>query len=248
MNLNRTGSDTNTSREHTQSSMARPGALTGTWADLLAAEFEKAYMKQLKAFLLAEKKSGKTIYPPGEAIFQAFLLTPFEQVKVVILGQDPYHGKNQAHGLAFSVSDGVSPPPSLQNIFKEVVDDVHCKKPSNGLLTHWAQQGVLLLNSVLTVASAHAGSHQGKGWEYFTDTVISVLNAKTEYTVFMLWGSYAKNKGKMIDTSRHCVLTAPHPSPLSSYRGFFGCRHFSQANAYLIEHQKTPIKWGEAQE
>jgi len=226
----------------------RPGALTGTWADLLAPEFEKPYMKQLRTFLMAEKQSGNVRYPQGKDIFRAFLLTPFEQVKVVILGQDPYHGEHQAHGLAFSVTEGVPLPPSLQNIFKEMVEDVHCERPSSGLLSGWAQQGVLLLNSVLTVASARAGSHQGKGWEQFTDVVVSVLNDKTEHTIFMLWGSYAKNKGKMIDTSRHCVLTAPHPSPLSSYRGFFGCRHFSRANAYLLEHKKMPVKWGETQE
>jgi uracil-DNA glycosylase len=221
----------------------RPGALTGTWAELLADELDQDYMQSLRAFLLDEKRAGKKLFPQSEAIFNAFLLTPFEQVKVVILGQDPYHGEGQAHGLSFSVPEGVPLPPSLQNIYKEIEQEFTCKMPSKGTLTHWAEQGVLLLNSVLTVQAGLAGSHQGKGWERFTDRVVQLINQQSDSVVFMLWGSYAKNKGKMIDAKRHCILTAPHPSPLSAYRGFFGCGHFAKANQYLEAQGKTPIDW-----
>ena len=183
------------------------------------------------------------IYPPGAQIFNALDLTTFENVKVVILGQDPYHGPGQAHGLCFSVSAGVPKPPSLQNIFKEIEKDLGIVSPKNGCLLAWAQQGVLLLNAVLTVEHAQAGSHQGKGWEQFTDRIVSLLNEQREHLVFMLWGSYAQKKGAIIDRHRHLVLESPHPSPLSAHRGFFGNKHFSSANRYLTEHGISPINW-----
>lgn len=217
--------------------------LEPTWKQHLEGEFAQDYMVKLKQFLLQQKQAGKTIYPKGNEYFNAFNLTPFEQVKVVILGQDPYHGPGQAHGLCFSVQHGVKPPPSLQNIFKEIHSDLGLPIPSHGYLNHWAQQGVLLLNSVLTVEQAKAAAHQGKGWEKFTDVVIRELNEKREHIVFMLWGSYAQKKGQFIDTQKHCVLKAPHPSPLSAHRGFLGCGHFSQANAYLESHGLTAIDW-----
>lgn len=213
------------------------------WKQALADEFRSDYMAQLRAFLLAEKQQGKEIYPPGPLIFNAFDHTPFDQVKVVILGQDPYHGPGQAHGLCFSVPEGVRPPPSLVNIFKEIERDLGGAVSRNGNLEHWADQGVLLLNATLTVQQGLAGSHQGKGWERFTDAVIDRLNRERDGIVFMLWGSYAQKKGALIDRQRHLVLTAPHPSPLSAHRGFLGCGHFSMANDYLKSLGKAPINW-----
>jgi len=191
----------------------------------------------------SEKAKGKRIYPSGRNIFSALDATPFEQVKVVILGQDPYHGPGQAHGLCFSVLPGVDVPPSLQNIFKEIERDLGIARPGHGYLMSWARQGVLLLNSVLTVEAGNAGSHQGKGWEGFTDHIVERLNAERDGLVFLLWGSYAQAKGKIIGNHRHCVLRAPHPSPLSAHRGFLGCGHFSAANRWLAGRGLTPIDW-----
>lgn len=213
------------------------------WKARLLQEFTQPYMLELRAFLLAEQQRGRRIYPPGGEIFNAFNSTPFSAVRVVILGQDPYHGPGQAHGLCFSVRAGVPAPPSLQNIFKELATDVGMPRPAHGNLQHWAVQGVLLLNSVLTVEQGRAAAHQGRGWERFTDRAIERLNAEREGIVFMLWGSYAQKKGQVIDPRRHLVLKAPHPSPLSASRGFFGCRHFSRANAYLQQRGDTPIDW-----
>jgi len=214
-----------------------------SWLAVLGDEFEKAYMQQLKAFLVAEKKSGKTIYPAGENWFNALNTTPFDEVKVVILGQDPYHGPGQAHGLCFSVLPGVPAPPSLVNMFQELQKDCGIPVSRHGYLQHWAEQGVLLLNAVLTVEHSKANSHQGKGWENFTDKCIEQLNREREGLVFLLWGSYAQKKGQLIDRNKHLVLEAPHPSPLSAHRGFFGCGHFSKTNEYLKRHGKTPIDW-----
>lgn len=213
------------------------------WLAHLEAEFSKPYMLQLKEFLTQEKAAGKVIYPKGAEIFNALDSMAFDDVKVVILGQDPYHGPNQAHGLSFSVRKGVPQPPSLVNIFKEIQEDCGIAPPAHGDLTGWARQGVLLLNASLTVEQHRAGSHQGKGWEEFTDAVIRTINDQHEHVVFLLWGSYAQKKGAFIDRKKHLVLQAPHPSPLSSYRGFFGCKHFSQANAYLTQQGRTPIDW-----
>ena len=213
------------------------------WKQALASEFSSDYMTQLRAFLLTEKQQGRVVYPPGPQIFNAFEHTPFAQVKVVILGQDPYHGPGQAHGLCFSVPEGVPPPPSLINIFKEISRDFGTPMSRNGNLEHWADQGVLLLNATLTVVQGQAGAHQGKGWERFTDAVIDRLNRERDGLVFMLWGSYAQKKGALIDRQRHLVLTAPHPSPLSAHRGFIGCGHFSKANEYLRSHGKQPVVW-----
>jgi uracil-DNA glycosylase len=217
--------------------------LEASWKSRLADEFARPYMEELRAFLLERKRNGAVIYPPGPLIFNALDSTPFERVKVVILGQDPYHGPGQAHGLCFSVPDGVPPPPSLLNIYREVASDLGVSPPASGNLRPWVEQGVLLLNAVLTVERGRAGAHQGKGWERFTDRVIAELNRGRDGLVFMLWGSYALQKGAAIDRSRHLVLTAPHPSPLSAHRGFFGCRHFSRANRYLQEHGVEPIRW-----
>ena len=200
-------------------------------------------MQELSAFLRQRKAAGAHVFPPGPQIFAAFDATPFDAVKVVILGQDPYHGAGQAHGLCFSVRPGVPVPPSLQNIYKELASDIGFVPPDHGCLTPWAQHGVLLLNSVLTVEEGRAGAHQGKGWEGFTDHVIQTLAAEREHLVFLLWGSYAQAKGKVIDTGRHRVLKAPHPSPLSAHRGFLGCRHFSQANEYLSRHGLGAVDW-----
>src|SRR5437016_5835224 len=202
------------------------------WKAQLVAEFEKPYMIELKKFLKAEYARKKIIYPRGPEYFAALDLTPFDRVKVVILGQDPYHGPNQAHGLCFSVRPGVEPPPSLVNIFIELKDDLGIEPPNHGHLTHWAEQGVLLLNATLTVEAGRAGSHQDKGWEKFTDAVIDVLNREREGLVFVLWGSYAQKKGAFIDGGKHLVLKGPHPSPLSAHRGFSGCRHYSRINTY----------------
>ena len=213
------------------------------WLNQLEGEFNQSYMQDLSAFLRAEKAGGKVVYPAGENIFAAMNTTPLDDVSVVIIGQDPYHGPNQAHGLSFSVPVGQRIPPSLQNIYKELADDLGCEYPQHGNLQAWAEQGVLLLNAVLTVQQSQAGSHQGKGWERFTDQVIRVVNEHCSNVVFLLWGSYAQKKGQAIDRSRHLVLQAPHPSPLSAHRGFLGCKHFSQANHYLQENGKTPIDW-----
>lgn len=213
-----------------------------SWKTQLSSQFEQPYFQQLVQFVRAEYAAG-TCYPPGSLIFNAFHATPFDNVKVVILGQDPYHDEGQAHGLCFSVNDGVAFPPSLQNIFKEIQQETGAPIPANGNLTRWAHQGVLLLNSMLTVRAHQAGSHQGHGWEQFTDAVISRLNEGREHLVFLLWGSYAIKKGALIDRTRHLVLTSAHPSPLSSYRGFFGNRHFILCNEYLIQHGKQPILW-----
>lgn len=217
--------------------------LEPSWKAKLQDEFEKPYMKELREFLLEEKRKGKVIYPPGPEIFNAFNLTPFDKVKVVIIGQDPYHGPDQAHGLCFSVKQGVQAPPSLKNVYKELHDDCGIDIPSHGNLESWAKQGVLLLNAVLTVEQAKAAAHQGKGWETFTDKVIELLNAQKEHVVFMLWGAYAQKKGQMIDRKRHMVLRSTHPSPLSAHRGFLGSRHFSKANSYLERHGVQPVSW-----
>lgn len=213
-----------------------------SWKRVLGSEFEKEYFKTLRDFIHSEYRS-KTIYPPAKQIFNAFDSCPFESVKVVILGQDPYHEPSQAHGLSFSVLPPCPPPPSLVNIYKEIRSDVGTLVSANGDLTDWSRQGVLLLNATLTVEAHKAGSHQNKGWETFTDSAIKALAENREHLVFMLWGSYAQRKGAFIDRSRHLVLQAPHPSPLSAYRGFFGCKHFSSANAYLISQGLSPIVW-----
>lgn len=213
-----------------------------SWKRVLNSEFEKEYFKTLRDFIHSEYRN-KIIYPPAKQIFNAFDSCPFESVKVVILGQDPYHEPSQAHGLSFSVLPPCPPPPSLVNIYKEIRSDVGTLVSANGDLTDWSRQGVLLLNATLTVEAHKAGSHQNKGWETFTDSAIKALAENREHLVFMLWGSYAQRKGAFIDRSRHLVLQAPHPSPLSAYRGFFGCKHFSSANAYLISQGLSPIVW-----
>lgn len=217
--------------------------LEGSWKNRLEGEFTQSYMAGLRLFLLERIRAGAVVYPPGDLIFNALNSTPFDAVQVVILGQDPYHGPGQAHGLCFSVPEGVEPPPSLLNIYREIGEDLGCPPPVSGNLQSWANQGVLLLNAVLTVERGRAGAHQGKGWERFTDSVVSELNHGREELVFMLWGSYAQKKGAVIDRSRHLVLSAPHPSPLSAHRGFFGCRHFSKANTWLEKHGRAPIRW-----
>ncbi|WP_304639317.1 uracil-DNA glycosylase [Pseudomonas sp.] len=217
--------------------------LEPSWKKALADEFEQPYMKALRGFLLEQKALGKVVYPPGPCIFNALNSAPLEAVKVVIIGQDPYHGPGQAHGLSFSVPPGVRPPPSLQNIFKELQRDLGLPVPRHGCLQAWASQGVLLLNAVLTVEQGLAGSHANKGWERFTSKVIDVLNRDRDHLVFMLWGSHAQKKGQQIDRNRHLVLTSAHPSPLSAHRGFLGNGHFSSANAYLDKHGRSPIDW-----
>lgn len=213
-----------------------------SWKEHLKDEFDKPYFQQLVSFVRTEYQTTK-IFPPGKLIFNAFNLCPFNNVKVVILGQDPYHDDGQANGLCFSVNENVPFPPSLQNIFKEISDDLGKPSPANGDLTRWAEQGVLLLNSILTVRAHQASSHKDRGWEKFTDRVIKELSENRNNIVFMLWGSYAKNKGAQIDRNRHLVLTSVHPSPLSVYRGFFGCKHFSRANEYLRAHNIKEIDW-----
>lgn len=213
------------------------------WKSRIGDYLARDDMQALSAFLRERKARGARIFPPGQEIFAAFDATPFDAVKVVILGQDPYHGAGQAHGLCFSVQPGVPVPPSLDNIFKEVQRDLGIERPDHGCLLPWARRGVLLLNAVLTVEEGRAGAHQGKGWEGFTDHVVDVLNREREDLVFLLWGSYAQAKGKVIDTRRHRVLKAPHPSPLSAYRGFIGCGHFSAANEYLVRRGQAPIDW-----
>lgn len=226
-----------------QSAAARQVKLEASWLREVGEEFEQPYMHELSAFLREQKTAGKRIFPPGGKIFNALDSTPFDEVKVVILGQDPYHGPGQAHGLCFSVPSGVAPPPSLQNIFRELQSDLDFRIPNHGCLEHWAGQGVLLLNAVLTVEARRAASHQGKGWERFTDRIVQCLNEKRGGLAFMLWGAYAQRKGAIIDRDTHLVLAAPHPSPFSADRGFFGCRHFSRANDYLQEQGKQPVDW-----
>lgn len=224
--------------------MAEAGVrLEDSWKAVLGDEFAQPYMRHLKDFLQAEKAAGKQIFPKGAEYFRALDLTPLDEVRVVILGQDPYHGAGQAHGLCFSVRPGVRIPPSLVNIYKELQGDLGIAPARHGFLEHWAQQGVLLLNSVLTVEEARAASHQGQGWERFTDAVIRAVNEDCEHVVFMLWGSYAQKKAAFVDGARHLVLKAPHPSPLSAHNGFFGCRHFSQANEYLLSKGRNAIDW-----
>ncbi len=222
--------------------MNRPVQLHPGWLELLGDEFQKPYMQQLRSFLQEEKKRYR-VYPPGPLIFNALNSTPPDKVKAVIIGQDPYHGPGQAHGLCFSVPPGTPIPPSLRNIFTELHDDLGIAPPGHGHLQAWAEQGVLLLNAVLTVRHGQAGSHQGRGWETFTDCVISHINNRLEHVVFLLWGSYAHKKGAQIDARRHGIIRAPHPSPLSAHRGFFGSRPFSRANTYLKTHGKQPIDW-----
>ena len=215
-----------------------------SWHEAIGAEKEQVYFQQILHSVKAERATGTLVYPPAADVFNAFKATEFQQVKVVILGQDPYHGAGQAHGLSFSVQAGIAPPPSLVNIYKELADDIAgFQIPAHGCLQHWAEQGVLLLNTVLTVRAGQAHSHAALGWETFTDRVIAMLNQEREGLVFLLWGSHAQKKGAFIDRNRHCVLTAPHPSPLSAYRGFFGCKHFSQANAYLQQQGLAAIDW-----
>jgi len=213
-----------------------------SWKGHLRQEFEKTYFRILTDFVRKEYTS-KTIYPPAKLIFNAFDNCPFDKVKVVIVGQDPYHEPGQAHGLCFSVNDGVQIPPSLVNIYKEIENDLGIAAPRSGNLTRWAEQGVLLLNATLTVQAHRAGSHQGKGWEEFTDAAIRHLAEKRDHLVFLLWGAYAQRKGETIDANRHLILKSPHPSPLSAHRGFFGNKHFSRANEYLSAHNMEPINW-----
>ena len=217
--------------------------LEPSWKARVGDYLQRPEMVELAAFLRAEKARGRTLYPPGPAIFAALDATPFDAVKVVILGQDPYHGPGQAHGLCFSVAPGVPPPPSLQNVFKELQRDLGLPPPDHGCLLPWARQGVLLLNAVLTVEEGRAGAHAGKGWEGFTDHVVETLDREREGLVFLLWGSHAQKKGARIDRRRHKVLAAPHPSPLSAHRGFIGCGHFSAANACLASRGEPPIDW-----
>jgi uracil-DNA glycosylase len=217
--------------------------LEGSWLERLDDQFDQEYMRKLRDFLVTRKQHRAVIYPPGKQIFNALNSTPFERVRVVILGQDPYHGPGQAHGLCFSVQPGIRVPPSLANIYREFQADLGIEPQHHGYLQSWAEQGVLLLNAVLTVERGQAGSHQGKGWEIFTDAIVQLLNDEREDLVFMLWGSYAMKKGAVIDRRKHLVLKAPHPSPLSAHRGFLGCRHFSSANEYLQQKQLLPIDW-----
>lgn len=213
------------------------------WKEHLSEEFRQPYMQGLAKFLAADEQAGKVLFPASQHCFNALNSTPLESVRVVILGQDPYHGPGQAHGLCFSVRPNVAIPPSLVNIFKEIQDDLGIAPPDHGCLQPWAEQGVLLLNSVLTVVQGQAGAHQGKGWETFTDKVIETINREREGVVFLLWGSYAKKKGQHIDRTKHLVLDGPHPSPLSAYRGFFGCKHFSKANDWLQRQGKPTVNW-----
>ncbi len=217
--------------------------LSPDWLNEIGSEFEQPYMAALKQFLVAERSLGKRIFPKASEWFRALDLTPIEKVRVVILGQDPYHGEGQAHGLSFSVPPGVRSPPSLVNIYKELESDLEIPRPRHGSLDHWATQGVLLLNSVLTVEIGLAASHRERGWETFTDAIIRSIDRRSDPVVFMLWGSYAQRKAAFLDSSKHLVLKAPHPSPLSAHSGFFGCRHFSKANAFLVSRGLQPIDW-----
>lgn len=217
--------------------------IEATWKEILKQEFTKPYFEQIALHIKTEKSQNKIIYPPGSLIFNAFNTTPFDKVKVVILGQDPYHGQGQAHGLCFSVQNGVPPPPSLVNIFKELQDDVGVPIPSHGNLTHWAEQGVFLLNASLTVRAGEPMSHSKIGWAQFTDEVIKKISAEKEHVVFILWGKFAQEKKVLIDETKHCILKSAHPSPLSAHAGFFGCKHFSKANEYLMSKGIDPIDW-----
>lgn len=217
--------------------------IENSWKSVLRDEFDKDYFVRLTEFVREEYRTAEAVFPQGNKIFAAFDATPFDEVKVVILGQDPYHNYGQANGLCFSVGDSVQMPPSLVNIFKEVNSDTGAPIPTSGDLTRWARQGVLLLNATLTVRAHQAASHQGRGWEQFTDAAVAALSARRENLVFLLWGNYAKRKGAVIDRSKHLVLESAHPSPLSAYHGFFGNHHFSRANAYLVEHGKAPVVW-----
>jgi uracil-DNA glycosylase len=217
--------------------------LESSWKEHIGDYLDRPEMLALSAFLRDEKAQGKVIYPPGPEIFSAFEHTPFDKVRVVILGQDPYHGPDQAHGLSFSVRPGVRVPPSLQNMFKEIENCLDIPRPDHGCLTPWADRGVLLLNAVLTVEAGQAASHQGRGWEGFTDAAIDALSREREGLVFMLWGSHAQKKGQLIDGKRHCILRSVHPSPLSAHRGFMGCGHFAKANAYLEARGESPVDW-----
>ena len=217
--------------------------LHSSWLDVVGGEFDLPYMAQLKEFLQQEKRQRKIIYPPGNLIFNALNTTHFDDVKVVIIGQDPYHGPNQAHGLCFSVMPGVPIPPSLRNIYQELRTDLDIPSPAHGYLQSWAEHGVLLLNATLTVERGKAGAHQGKGWETFTDAVIRAINDRRRDVVFLLWGSYAQQKGEVIDNNKHLVLKAPHPSPFSANRGFFGCKHFSRTNQYLQSQGLQAVNW-----
>lgn len=217
--------------------------IDASWKEALGDAFETPYFKAIKAFLKQERAQGHLIYPPGPQIFYAFNSTPFDTVKVVILGQDPYHGHGQAHGLSFSVPDGIKPPPSLNNIFKEILSDVGATLTGTGNLIPWAEQGVFLLNAMLTVRAKTPASHQKIGWQEFTDTVIQTLSNQRDNLVFLLWGKFAQSKSELIDGNKHLILTAPHPSPYSASYGFFGCKHFSQTNAYLKKHGLSPIDW-----
>ncbi len=217
--------------------------LHDSWKSMLEEEFGKPYFISLKQFLLDEKTNGKKVYPPGSQIFAALDNTPFDNIKVVLLGQDPYHGEHQAHGMCFSVNDGIKFPPSLQNIFKELKTDCECSLPLSGNLTKWAQQGILLLNATLTVRANEAGSHQNKGWEIFTDTIIKSISDNKEHVVFILWGRFAQSKEPLINPSKHLILKAAHPSPFSAYNGFFGCKHFSKTNEYLESCGMEKINW-----
>lgn len=231
------------SEQNGQSKAAKTVQLDSSWLKHLQGEFEQPYMKKLKSFLVEEKKKGKTIFPAGADYFAAFNHTPLNQVKVVILGQDPYHGEGEAHGLCFSVPKGISVPPSLRNIYQELKADLGCTIPKHGCLLQWADQGVLLLNSILTVEKDQAASHRNQGWETFTDRVIHVLNQEREGLVFILWGSYAQKKAAFVDPSRHLVIKGVHPSPLSAHRGFLGSKPFSKTNEYLEKIGRTPIDW-----
>jgi uracil-DNA glycosylase len=223
--------------------MAMDVKIEASWKEVLKSEFSKPYFTQIPLHIKTEKSQGKTIYPPGSLIFNAFNTTPFDKVKVVILGQDPYHGPGQAHGLCFSVQNGVPPPPSLLNIFKELQDDIGVEIPNHGNLTHWAQQGVFLLNASLTVRAGEPMSHSKIGWAEFTDTVIKKISELKKNVVFILWGKFAQEKRVLIDESKHCILRSVHPSPLSAYGGFFGCKHFSKTNEYLVAHGIDPVDW-----
>lgn len=213
-----------------------------SWKQALKKEFKSDYFSELATFVKREY-TDRTVYPPPKDIFRAFNICPVDKVKVIIIGQDPYHGANQANGLCFSVAEGTSHPPSLQNIFKEIKDDLGKPPPESGSLDHWGRQGVLLLNATLTVVGGQAGAHQGKGWERFTDAAIKYLSDNKKNLVFLLWGNYAQEKGAQIDRQKHFVLQSPHPSPFSADRGFFGCRHFSKANTYLLMHGMSPVDW-----
>ncbi|QNM82481.1 uracil-DNA glycosylase [Sphingomonas sabuli] len=224
--------------------MATPlWAIPQDWRDALADDLAEPYVADLRRFLDRQQAAGRTVHPDGPSIFRALELTPLDSVRAVILGQDPYHGPGQAHGLSFSVPPGVPPPPSLKNIFKELGSDLGLPTPAHGLLDHWARQGVLLLNSVLTVENGQAGSHRNQGWERLTDAIVRLVSDRAEPSAFLLWGSPAQRKAALVDRTRHLVLEAPHPSPLSAYRGFFGCRHFSRTNAFLEASGRPPIDW-----